>query len=70
MDPEHKIVMEDVLRSRICARNASPLKAECFFEKLIDGGRNGGEKGDLDNQLLGSEYFVSFTKIAQREILS
>ena len=66
MDPEHKMLMEDVLRSR----NASLLKAECFFEKLIDRGRNGGEKGDLDNQLLGSEYFVSFTKIAQREILS
>ena len=62
--------MEDVLRSRIFARNATLLKVECFFEKLIDRGRKSGEKGDLDNQLLGSEYFVSFAKIAQKEILS
>ena len=60
LGPEHKIEMEDSLRSRICARNPSLLKAECFFEKLIDRGRDGGEKGDCDNQLLESEYFCFF----------
>ena len=54
--------MDDELRTRICARYAFLLKAECFFEKLIDQRRNGRvqkgmveKKGDCDNQQLESE---------------